>query len=365
MNIMNLPPELLIELAERMNIPTLWSLMATNKRIYTNIRAYERSICKARVEDFLLSPLAKVLSSYGQLRRVYLAGSFTSIAELELRDARIDFILQSGFVALACPMGPDPLTLRQQRRYAALLRRALYHCDRIADIAANNTVSSNGPSQERQDQLVVWNDSKVDSLATGYILDPLENARARALQISYLRTLPLADLAGMYCMIQAMSDGWLRAEPWIEYDELVAELVTVFEECVLRHGTWFLRAQVAVMGVDFNCDRDRSTSSLQLVQAEPAVADSLKRVSSSMLSAGMAELKDWETGKLDMQPGLRMSILEAAQTRIHEMRQEQEKEQQHNGENHEEAVDSNAAVAMYQLVRKTLFGGEQKDARRD
>ncbi|KAI0125981.1 hypothetical protein BJ170DRAFT_633330 [Xylariales sp. AK1849] len=310
MAIAKLPAELVVELAEHMDIVTMTNFRATNKvcrvqfvrsreltaskSVTFIVKSYERSICKSRTKKFVLPPIGNVLSSYGPERRILTAVTFHSVLELELREARIDSILQSGFIDTAGPPGLDPLTPRKQERFVELLMKALYHCDRIADIAAN--IPKAGIPGEYYDlvSLGIWDHS---ASLPGQLrsFDPFANSRARTPQIEYLKALSLEDLSAIYIMISVAGAGWVRAKNYVTEDPNVWERLTVFEECILRHGSWFLWGQVT-----------KGTSS----------STTLREMTGHMLAAGLTELMDWETGKADVLPGLRMSLLEAVEGKI-------------------------------------------------
>jgi hypothetical protein len=229
--------------------------------MFALIRNHERSITKTRAKEFVLAPIGAVLSSYSPDRHVLAADSFPSIHEFELRDRRIDTILRGGFVDRTGPPGLGPLTVRQQDRLLTLLEKALYQCDRIADLAADHA------------------------------------GGGRDVQMDHIRSLPLYDLVPVYLMISIVSQGWLRAKPYLNDDPNVWESLTVFEECVLRHGSWFLWSQV---------DEGEGEGGKEAMQ----------EASRGLLRAGLQELLDWETGKEDAKPGLRMTLLEAAKGRL-------------------------------------------------
>lgn len=329
MDISTLPSELIIHLAEQLDVASLIQLMLTNKRLRKLILLYERSICKSKLSR--LAFLSRdgqrnkhshfnVLSSASVEREAYQSLSFPGILELELRERRIEEILGSGYIDLASPPGLQPLTPVQQLRFVNILRRSLHHCDAIADVAAN-VVDLELPDYDYTNvSSGVWN------LVSGLDLevrhrDPFANVEARSAQIAYLGALPVEDLAGIYLTIMAVSSGHIRDRPALQGDPNFAERITVFEECTLRHGTWFLWAQV-IEGSKHNGKNDLT----------------LREMTGHMLLAGFAELIGWETGDELLPPGLRMSLFVAAKRFV------------------EEEEDRPVVFKLYDVLRKLIFG---------
>lgn len=325
MDISTLPPELIVSLAEHLDAISLARLTCTNKRIRCLIQAYEHSICMTKFCDLAVFQDGDrritdghVLTSASIKRKACKTLTVPGIHELELRKHRFDEIVNGGFVDLATPPGMGPLTPVQQRRFIHILRRALYHCDAVADVAAN--IGAPLPDYDYTHVSGgIW------SLASGLGLetqdhDPFANIHARTAQIRYLESLSVEDLAGLYVSIMAFSSGHIRDRPALQADPNFAERITVFEECTLRHGTWFLWAQAFESKA------------------------MLRETTGHMLLAGFAELIGWETGDEHVAPGLRMSLLEAAKC-------------------HFVKIDEHPVVYhLYQVVRKQVFGNEMKKA---
>ncbi len=147
-----------------------------------------------------------MLSSATVERRVLRAGTFDLVAELELRDSRIDDLLQRGnaFIDVASPAGLEGLTSAQQARLALLLRRALYHCDRIADLAANPPCE---PIAEDHYALIptgVWAQPGPLYPEDLRDRDPFANPGARAAQLAYIRLLCPRDAALLFYLVTAL-----------------------------------------------------------------------------------------------------------------------------------------------------------------
>ncbi|ORY60194.1 uncharacterized protein BCR38DRAFT_412381 [Pseudomassariella vexata] len=281
---------------------------------------HEQSICKARRSTFFLPPPGNVLSSSGPERRIIAANTFPCIAELEQRERRIEFILRSDFIEVSGPPGIGTLTVRQQERLVSLLRRALYHCDRIADIAANV------PQAEMPEQYYDLISCSVWEVGTGLPttlrnFDPFTNIRAREPQIEYIKSLSLEDLVGLFYTFSVAGMGFLRARQYDTSDPEVFEKITVFEESLLRHGTWFLWSLQnngkGGIGVDTTNITTATTTTAGKDGKESANYMVMQEIAGHMLSAGLVELRDWETGKNRNGPrGLRMSVLTAAEEKM-------------------------------------------------
>lgn len=116
---------------------------------------------------------------------------------------------------------------------------------------------------------------------------PPAPSQARNAQIAFIQSLGLEDLSWLYCLVEMTGGGFVRTHKYEAEDPVVWEKITVFEEAVLRHGSWFLRAHIEG-------------------------GEAMKEIVGDVISAGLHELREWETGKEGSLPGLRMSLLDAA-----------------------------------------------------
>lgn len=207
--------------------------------------------------------MGDILCSRGPGSRILAANTFDAILELDLRQEQIRDALGRDFLSTGSPPLLGPLTARQQERLVELMRASLCHCDHIADIAA-------GGSQDGS---------------------PDACSQTRRAQIEYMGSLSTNALAALFYTVDMAGFGFVRARKYEAEDPLVWEKITVFEECLLRHGSWFLWAHI------------------QGGQGQASHATQL-------ISAGMDELTDWETGKDGMLPGLRMSLVDAYRHRL-------------------------------------------------
>ncbi|ETS86418.1 hypothetical protein PFICI_00246 [Pestalotiopsis fici W106-1] len=343
MDLSLLPAELVLNLVKHMDMATLLSFMITNKSNHSLVRSYEHSICKAKVEGIsALTTKRNFLSSSDVYREVCAPDTFPWVCELELRERRIADIISSGYIDITSPPGLQPLTTVQQKRFIALLERSLRHCDAIADVAAS-----------MPDALPEYDYTLVSSGFWGHMArlpasmrtrNPFTNTPARSAQIEYIKSLPVEDLAALYVTITAAGAGHVQDRPDVQADPSFSERLTVFEECVLRHGTWFFWAQVSAQAKRKKWTNTTSIAVDDDPQVERKLASrnlTLREMTGYMLIAGMSELIEWETGAEDVPPGLRMSLLDAAEDRF------------------EDDEGRPPVYHLYKLVRKLVFEGKE------
>ncbi|OTA59303.1 hypothetical protein K449DRAFT_385333 [Hypoxylon sp. EC38] len=234
-----LPCTMLLEVVERLDVKSTLKLMETSKSICDLIRNYQFSISMAQVARFTMPPVGNVLSSEVFERRCIQHGTFEMALEMEQREARINDILSnSGYINFVTPLQLGPLNVTQQKKLYDLLKRAMQHCDRIADIAANKPCSPIGRLWYIQLEKKRF---EAFDMPIGFRLkDPITNLGARQAQLEYINSLSAEDLAMIYYLLAAMAQGYYReSEEWVPSDPIFIERQTVFRECVLRHGTWF------------------------------------------------------------------------------------------------------------------------------
>ncbi|KAI1302475.1 hypothetical protein F5Y03DRAFT_396455 [Xylaria venustula] len=275
-----LPNELVVLIAECMDHETRTSFMMANKGIYALLKLYEHSISKNCTAKVTLPPSGDILSSFSGVRRVLGSNTFPMIAELESRESWINDFLKDH-----CPEIVEKFLRWLYGREAEMVfssveqhfKRALYHCDRIADIAANES-----PIPRDKYRLIKTGVYTMPSsfLSAGLQtkLNPLYNPLARPKQIQYILSLPLPDVVAIFSLIHSVSLFVLGSLP------LPPELGTIYEECFLRHGTWFMRAL-------FSPNRD------------------MCELISYIASAGRFELHLWESGDIQGPDGLKMTLM--------------------------------------------------------
>ncbi|RYO80018.1 hypothetical protein DL766_000521 [Monosporascus sp. MC13-8B] len=288
MELPDLPAELLLNVAELMDIVSLKRLMATNKALSDLIKTHEKSISLTKMAAFKFLPTGNILSSLGPERFVLRPKTFDFVHELERREKHIDRLFRTtSFLDISSPPFLRALTAPQQGRLTPLLRRALYHCDCMADLASDPPCK---PVPEVSYSMIehgAWahpaEEVNPENPRDG---DPFANPQARPYQMAYIHSLPAHDVAFLYYLISALGVSYNNTRlDYVESDPSAWERITVFEESALRHGTWFLWAYF--LGPKY-----------------------MKDMSSEMEAAGMVELTDWETGKEGVPPGLKMTLLD-------------------------------------------------------
>ena len=94
-----------------------------------------------------------------------------------------------------------------------LLWRALYHCDRIADLAANGPHEAAGaPPPERWDLITTgaWRLPEEDFPEEIRGRDPCTNFEARPAQIAYIRALPAQDVLFIFYLVAVCGAAFSR-----------------------------------------------------------------------------------------------------------------------------------------------------------
>ncbi|KAI1800515.1 hypothetical protein F4811DRAFT_538675 [Daldinia bambusicola] len=237
-------PELILETAQHLDVQSILKLRETCKEYNELVTKYEHSLSLARIAAFPVPPPRDVFSSELGLRRVLKHGNFEMVKELETRQSRAKRLLTaSPFFNLQSPPGLEELTKLQQEHLCSLLERAFAHCDSIADIAANAPYGPPKPQWYKAAYKDWWVDH---SLLEGFrMLDPYTNYRARPAQHEYIRNLSKQDCTMVYYLLCAMGSGFTISHmDWYDSDPSFYERITVFEECILRHGSWYAWAHV-------------------------------------------------------------------------------------------------------------------------
>ncbi|KAH7026378.1 uncharacterized protein B0I36DRAFT_330530 [Microdochium trichocladiopsis] len=252
-----LPSELWLEIYEHLDAASMMQFSSCSKTVASLTSQFERSICKRRTAALepKQSKLA-ILSSNKVDRSIIPADTYGFIRELELRHARIDYMLvRSGFLDLSAPPGLRPLTCGQQLWHLVpLLKQALGYCDDIADIAATSTTGTSRPCPS-----------------------------VRSKQVAYIQGLTLEGVSCLLYLLIILSIGYIQqgqgpngSIPIPPDNPIDWEIVTVFEEGILRHGSWYLWAHIAASAVP---------------------GGRLEKLKRGLMAAGLKELTDWETGK--------------------------------------------------------------------
>ncbi|KAI8965570.1 hypothetical protein F5Y11DRAFT_295160 [Daldinia sp. FL1419] len=276
--------DLILEIAQNLDIKSMLALGETNKENNSLIKTYEHSLSLSRIATFPVPPTGNVLTSEVYLRRPLKHGNFAMVLELERRRSRIAEVLTaSPHFNIKCPPGLGELTHAQQDFLRELLERAFSHCDSIADIAANLPHEVRGAKWYERRFVSWWEDRQ---LLEGFRMnDPYTNYVARPVQREYIRGLCKQDLTMIYYLVHVMASAFTKSrKDWIDSDPTFWERITVFEEYVLRHGSWYAWAHF--IGNDEWQD----------------MATSISRI-------GLAELTRFEFGHEDALPSLQSELI--------------------------------------------------------
>ncbi|KAI1419727.1 hypothetical protein F5Y12DRAFT_205824 [Xylaria sp. FL1777] len=276
------PNEIVLLIAGYMDITTLSCFMATSKGINVFVKYHERSISKKRAATFTLPPLGAILSSCSDERHVIPKNSFAMLLELERRDIRIDRMIKERPKKFCIPSPPwlPSLTPLGQIRLVPIIKRALHQCDRIADIAANEWPIPPGYYRNIPDGVYELPEALIPPTTQLSKFNPLTNPRARPKQIEYIQSLSLEDVTGLMLLLNMLGHGIMsHCTSATHFERMV-----VMEECILRHGTWFLWARLS-----------RKPSLLELAIY--------------IMSGGRAEASYWESGDITDLAGLKMTLL--------------------------------------------------------
>ncbi|KAI0430428.1 hypothetical protein F5Y09DRAFT_307792 [Xylaria sp. FL1042] len=205
--------------------------------------------------------------------------------EVERRDRRISHLIHdcASRFYLFSPSWFPPLTPIEQARLGRILKRAMHQCDRIVDIAASEPPTpseyyrciSDGPYELPSALL-----SPGDKVSKH---NPLANPKARPKQIEYIQSLSLEDITELYILVNTVENHKLTfpfRPVWTGN-----EYRTVIDECVLRHGTWFLWRFLPECGY---YEADWSTN---------------------IISLAKLEMQHWELGSFSEPAGLKMTLI--------------------------------------------------------
>ncbi|KAI1098887.1 hypothetical protein F4804DRAFT_102894 [Jackrogersella minutella] len=232
-----LPVELILHVAEQLDIKSIVKFMCTNKRTHSILCDQQQYFFLRRLPQFMVAPSSDVFSSEIYLRRPLQYASFEMAYEMETRTARIEAIIASEFADVTSGADIGALSLEQHKYLAYILKRAMSHCDYIADIAAHTPCKPIAKIWYEK----IQTDWKAFDVPLGYrLMDPYTNLEARPVQAAYIQTLPAEDLVMIYFLLEVLKTSFINANfERYEDDTSFPERIDVFGECVLRHGSWF------------------------------------------------------------------------------------------------------------------------------
>ncbi|KAJ1333781.1 hypothetical protein MN608_03777 [Microdochium nivale] len=322
---MRLPLELLLEVFEHLDAASMQNFASSSKAIACLTSSFEKSISTRRTAYYGFDPLqTAVLCSNKICRLLIPARSYALIRELELRQSRTEHILlRSGFVELTSPPGMRPLTCSEQLwKLYPLLRQALRLCDRIADLAASTVQNTTIHVSTVPKIVEVANTMQTaPTTSTAFTQYP-----ARSAQVAFIQSLDLESVSCLLYLLIVLSIGFVEGAaggmPIQAGNPIEWEQVTIFEEGVLRHGSWFLWAHIAGTA----CPGGR-----------------LHTLKHNLMVSGLRELTDWETGKSRVLPGLKMTVLD----RFRHLTQPEDGSDQHG--------QQNTVMHMFDIIRKMVY----------
>ncbi|KAI1641190.1 hypothetical protein F4809DRAFT_659081 [Biscogniauxia mediterranea] len=290
-----IPTEIMLSIIEEMNLRTIITFMLTCKGYAQLIRTHKRSICTNRSRGYPVPPSGMIFTSDILERGIAKLGEFPILAELELRESRIEFLVQHfpHFGNLAAVAGIGPMTSAQRARLAPLIRRALWQCDAISDIAARVPIIPEKDTSCMSERELWAYQAHCDDMDRVACDDPHRFVNARATQLAYVRGLATEDLAALLLLVTALGSGYmrLRNREWATTRGRGRERALIFEEITLRHGSWFLWAEICGSA-------------------------SMRAHARRMIHAGCEELGEFEAGSPLAPPGVKMTLMELLRKRF-------------------------------------------------
>lgn len=245
--------------------------MQTCKHINALISDNERSIATAKLKTFLLPPLGEVLSSEDERRcRITEKYSFPTIQEMDLRERRMNSILDNSGFLLTDDTKPLGMACDSLARFKAGLKRSLYMTDRLADLETQPEVQHiQSRITRRLSSLQVGGDSvggavnendldKIEAFDEDVMLQHDAEVEAqhsavmvhRNLQFEMIQQLATLDLAWLLTLGEGAIKGCTRYfENMFLSDPAGTQYkVVAFKEELLRKGSFILWAFVRGVG---------------------------------------------------------------------------------------------------------------------
>ncbi|KAK4230740.1 hypothetical protein QBC38DRAFT_22279 [Podospora fimiseda] len=227
-------PEITLLIADHADSKTISALQRLNNSIYCLLMTYQHSIVKARIhqlipEPSLQPPLGSLFSSHGPERQILSPYSFDMLREIELRQTRIDALLN---VHPQMPLSVPPpliqamsqipsfaaLPIHKQTLLVEMYKSALQAVDQIADQA----VLVKSPEMSRE-------------IPTDPYVIERSVHRARQAWIRGLTPLQFSLVSSLACLCGM---AYMREHPQLNSDPGFMERVTAFKETVLRQGSF-------------------------------------------------------------------------------------------------------------------------------
>ncbi|ROW18133.1 hypothetical protein VPNG_00178 [Cytospora leucostoma] len=213
------------------------------------ISGYQRSISKAKLENFPALPQTHLLTSKDKSRVVIPEKqSLVAIKELELRELRMTSLLDRGGFMLTDNTETLRLSVDSLDKLKDGLRRAMYIADRLADTIAEPEITRTRDilSDRMVSLQLVHNtgpipDENLAALRDAEYQAHLEITKAiRVKQRAIIRDLTGVDLALLLTLCEAAMTGWQRYMARnADVDVRFFSKIEAFGELVLREGASF------------------------------------------------------------------------------------------------------------------------------
>ncbi|KUI62922.1 hypothetical protein VP1G_10051 [Cytospora mali] len=241
--------ELILDIAEKCDRKTLLSLLQTNKEIHALISDHEHSISAAKLKNFLIPPQSHLMTSKDEERSViFKKNSFATVQELELRERRMNSILNHGGFLLTNSTKSLGLTTDSLDKLKAGLKRAMYITDCLADVTADPEIldlmikMARRVAALRRDGLDTESDEDIAALRDAEAETRAEVTKAiRAKQSTIIMGLSTLDLAFLLTLGEGAMVGWQRyMAKYATSDVRFYNKMDAFGELILRWGCFIL-----------------------------------------------------------------------------------------------------------------------------
>ncbi|KUI67193.1 hypothetical protein VM1G_11457 [Cytospora mali] len=241
--------ELILDIAEHCDRKTLLSLLQTNKEIHALISDHEHSISAAKLKNFLIPPQSHLMTSKDEKRMMILnKNSFATVQELEMRERRMNSILNHGGFLLTNSTKSLGLTTDSLDKLKAGLKRAMYIVDCLADVTVDPEIlnlmvkMAHRVAALRLDSLGTESDEDIAALRDAESETQVEVTRAiRIKQSKIITGLSTLDLALLLTLGEGAMVGWQRyMAKYASSDVRFYNKMDAFGELILRWGSFFL-----------------------------------------------------------------------------------------------------------------------------
>ncbi|ROT41573.1 hypothetical protein SODALDRAFT_331321 [Sodiomyces alkalinus F11] len=275
---------------------------------------YERSVSlrHSGLREYEVQPRHLILGSETPTRYVIPFPSYPGIRELEERARQIQYVvhqtnyLKDGFSCIGLgDCAPEELSRATQG-----IERALWLCSDIADLEAAPWASfKDVPENLRVHRHLVGHgreDREQASDATTTKEDRVSEKPVRVTQLELLENLPTVDLARLVVLLFLTRHAFMEfvcgEAPRDFQNPLYAEWCMSVVEATLRHGVFFLHAQIQ--------------GGNEHLLGRAGVGSPLARRAAEIATDLVEEIRLWEKSWQNMLPGLNMTVQGTFRRRI-------------------------------------------------